>query len=101
MTIARENPSTTVSRWMFCALGRSRHLPTSHSVAANDNSTPVTPPAIDTSRLSTSCSRISVILCGAKRPSDGGDLPLPRRGPCHQQVGHIEAADEQHTDRRA
>jgi len=35
---------------------------TSHFVAASDNSTPVMPPASETSRLSTNCSRIRVIF---------------------------------------
>src|ERR1700678_90605 len=47
-TSAQANASTTPSAWILCALGRFLHVVPSHFVAANDNSTPVTPPAIET-----------------------------------------------------
>ena len=59
---AQANASTTPSVWTLRALGRSVHAVTSHFVAASDNSTPVMPPASETSRLSTNCSRIRVIF---------------------------------------
>jgi hypothetical protein len=55
---------------------------TSHFVAESDNTTPVMPPAIETSRVSTNCCRINVIFrapsalgtaisfCRAAEPSD-------------------------------
>ena len=61
-TSAQANASTTPSAWTLRALGRSVHAVTSHFVAASDNSTPVMPPASETSRLSTNCSRIRVIF---------------------------------------
>src|ERR1700733_9034024 len=54
-TRAQANAATTPSAWILCALGRFLQVLVSHFVAANDNSTPAMPPAIETSRLSTSC----------------------------------------------
>src|SRR5216684_9258760 len=62
MKSAQANASTTPSAWTLRALGRFVHVVTSHLVAASDNSTPVMPPATETSRLSINCSRIRVIL---------------------------------------
>ena len=64
-------------------------------VAARDNSTPAAPPARQISRLSAICSRMSVNRC-APRALRIAISFLPRCAARHQQIGHVEAADQQH-----